>query len=1387
MRKRGLTLIQKVLIAFILILVPIFIAITALFIQQRNELQSELFATLDRVADEREAYLLLYIEMSKVRIQDFSTDNYIVSTLEDITDRKAGGRALSDYIARHKLPLLRTVYRMSVLTAPDGIVLASTLSGFEGRDFSKEEFFLKGREGLSVVEIDRGFGETPELAFSAPIYSRRDGGRLLGVITGFMDLSRLRELFTGEFIMELGALSWNPPPWKTMEIYIVNRDKLMLTESRFIPDAVLRQQVDTLPVRACLEENREVTGIYEDYRGLESVGASMCLPSLGWTIIAEVDTEEVFQPVRSFQWNIVFLIIVVLLFIGALVSYFLMIIMAQVRKLMAGATAVAVGDYTIRVPVRGRDEMGALTEAFNEMAGSIEARTNELRKEREALADSQRIARLGSWEWDIANDAAAWSEETYRIFGLAPSARAPAFRDFIVFVHPADREELERKVMEALRTGMHYTHEHRIIRTDGAERIVHEEAEVEKDESGNPVRMSGTVQDITEHRRAEMALAESELRYRTLIESLQEGIIALDERASIIYVNLRMAEMLGYTVQEMMGLKLFDIMGEAEAERARERLGRRRRGITETFEAEYLKKDGGTLYVAVAAAPLMEGGAYRGSVAGVIDITQRKLAEDALRESEARLRAILEGMGNPVFIQDMEGRMLFVNSAFLAGLEVRPEEVLGKTIFDIFPPEVARELHEDDLKAMEADEPIQFEDEVPLPDGLHYALTTKFTLRDKEGKKYAMCGVVTDITPLKRAEEALRESEERLRAILENMGNPVYMRDMDGKLIFVNKVLLKLLGAKRKEDVYGKTIFEEMPGEVAEELHRTDLVAMAADMPVTFEETVPFADGLHYQIVTKFTLKNASGSKYALCGVITDITPLKRAEEAVRESESRLRAILENMGNPMFMQDMEGRLIYVNNIFLSNLGAEEKEVYGKTVFDIFPPEVAEELHKDDLKAIESDVPIQVENEIPLPDGLHYALATKFALRDREGKKYALCAVVTDITPLKRAEEALRRSESSLREAQHIAHLGNFEHDVTTDMLYISDEVYRIFGRRKGELENLMDFTSAVHPDDLEMVREAMRGLLYEGRPYSVDYRILRPGGEERIVHSEAECILDKEGRPVRMTGIILDITERKRAEEEVRKLNIELEKRVEERTAELKRAMEGLSAANREIETFTYSVAHDLRSPLRLVDGFSMLLVKKQREKLDKDAQDQIMRIREAVKRMGELIDDLLNLSYVMRAEITYESVDVSALARSIAGNLVKAEPERVASFHIEEGLKARGDGKLLKLVLENLLGNAWKFTSKIPSPRIELGVTGHEDGRMIFHVKDNGAGFDMKHADRLFHPFQRLHPSDEFPGTGIGLATVQRIIQRHGGRVWAEGEPGRGAAFYFTLQKGDG
>ena len=259
-----------------------------------------------------------------------------------------------------------------------------------------------------------------------------------------------------------------------------------------------------------------------------------------------------------------------------------------------------------------------------------------------------------------------------------------------------------------------------------------------------------------------------------------------------------------------------------------------------------------------------------------------------------------------------------------------------------------------------------------------------------------------------------------------------------------------------------------------------------------------------------------------------------------------------------------------------------------------------------------------------------------------------------------------------------------------------------------------------------------------------------------------------------MEDLVLEIDERKKAEEEISKLNEELEQRVIQRTAELE-------AANKEIESFAYSVSHDLRAPLRSLDGFSQAVLEDCKDKLDEQGKDYLQRIRYNSQHMAELIDDILKLSRVTRAEMSKKPVDLSVIAKSIATELKEREPNRQVEFIITEGLAAKCDKRLIKVVMNNLFYNAWKFTSKHTSARIEFGALNQEN-ETTFFVRDDGAGFESAYAEKLFGAFQRLHTTKEFEGTGIGLATVQRIISRHGGKVWAEGAVEKGATFYFTL-----
>jgi signal transduction histidine kinase len=283
------------------------------------------------------------------------------------------------------------------------------------------------------------------------------------------------------------------------------------------------------------------------------------------------------------------------------------------------------------------------------------------------------------------------------------------------------------------------------------------------------------------------------------------------------------------------------------------------------------------------------------------------------------------------------------------------------------------------------------------------------------------------------------------------------------------------------------------------------------------------------------------------------------------------------------------------------------------------------------------------------------------------------------------------------------------------------------------------------------------------------------GGVEKIIQGRArELITD--GRRYGAVVVFSDITAEYRAEQELRRLNDTLERRVAERT-------EALALSNRELESFSYSVSHDLRAPLQVIDGFGQALMTRYLAQLDDRGRHYLQRIGENTRQMGQLIDDLLSLARVTRTPLCREAVDLAPRARRVVEQLRQRDPHRSVTVEIDDAIPAVGDPGLLSIVLDNLIGNAWKFTSHRPSAHIRVGSSETPHGERIYHVADDGAGFDMTYAGKLFNPFQRLHAAAEFPGTGIGLATVQRVVARHGGRVWAEAEPGGGATFRFTLK----
>jgi PAS domain S-box-containing protein len=350
--------------------------------------------------------------------------------------------------------------------------------------------------------------------------------------------------------------------------------------------------------------------------------------------------------------------------------------------------------------------------------------------------------------------------------------------------------------------------------------------------------------------------------------------------------------------------------------------------------------------------------------------------------------------------------------------------------------------------------------------------------------------------------------------------------------------------------------------------------------------------------------------------------------------------------------------------------------------------------------------------------------------------------------------------------------GVFIADSKGTILYGNPAAFRLLGYTEQDVEQgLLNILQFIVPEEREAAIANIRKTLNK-QPSGNRYTMLRKDGSPFPVYINA-MVMTKEGQPVGFCGMVIDSTKQQKLEEQLKQTNALLEQRIVERTRQL-------AAANQELEAFSFSVSHDLRSPLRSLDGFSTLLREEYYDQIDENGQNYLNRISAAAKRMGKLIDDLLRLSRITRSDMRFEDVDLSGMANKIMEDLQNETHERQVKWIIPSGLQVRADPVLLKIALTQLLNNAWKFTRQVPEACIEFGVSQRE-GKGVYFIRDNGIGFDMAHAGKLFVPFQRLH-SDDYEGDGIGLAIAQRVIRRHGGVMWAEAGVQKGAVFYFTL-----
>ncbi|HEX8699156.1 MAG TPA: PAS domain S-box protein [Myxococcaceae bacterium] len=498
-----------------------------------------------------------------------------------------------------------------------------------------------------------------------------------------------------------------------------------------------------------------------------------------------------------------------------------------------------------------------------------------------------------------------------------------------------------------------------------------------------------------------------------------------------------------------------------------------------------------------------------------------------------------------------------------------------------------------------------------------------------------------------------------------------------------------------------------------------------------------------------------------------------------------IRAIIDNISEGVAIADENGIFIYNNPFSQQVFGATENDntrpEEWQSRFGIFRPDMRTPFPLEELpvmKALQGmetrDVGLFIRNP-RVPEGRHVSCSC-LPVRDETGRLLGVMALTRDIDKQHRIEEEKRRTEQHFRVLVETAQEGIWTIDAEWRTTYVNQYMARMLGYRADEMlgVHLSRFFDQENMQEarlnLEKQDEAPRGKVE-------DRCFLRKDGTPIWTSISTTPLFDEQGCYTGSLAMVTDITQRRAAEEQIRQLNAQLEQRIADRTAQLE-------FSNRELEAFAYTVAHDLRAPLRSVASFSDALVEDCGDKLDELGRDYLRRIVNGSKRMSELIDGILSLSRVNSTELAPRKSDLSSMARSIIEQLQGVRPERPVKVTIQDGLVDQGDPQLLRMVLENLLGNAWKFTRDRNPAEIEFSATRDEQGLRIYQVRDNGAGFDMAYQDKLFGVFQRLHAQKEFEGNGVGLATVQRIVRRHGGRVWGEGELGKGARFFFTLNE---
>jgi PAS domain S-box-containing protein len=630
---------------------------------------------------------------------------------------------------------------------------------------------------------------------------------------------------------------------------------------------------------------------------------------------------------------------------------------------------------------------------------------------------------------------------------------------------------------------------------------------------------------------------------------------------------------------------------------------------------------------------------------------------------------------------------------------------------------------------------------------------------------------------MERTEE-IKLSEESYRGLFNSVQDAIYIQDANGVFLDVNEGAVSMYGYERNE-IIGKTPeFVSAPG-------KNDMLDFSIIIPAVMNGTSRrfefWGKRKNGEIFPKDVrlFKGIYFGKPVIIALAQDITERRRAEESLRESEQRYRTIVEGLSIGIVIH-VDNSIVFVNKTLLSMMGTNSSSQFiGRSVIEFVHPEdrqkVINAIQSAFIKPNSSTSEKQsiIEERFVKIDGSIITVEASALLITYQGKP-ALLVMINDITERKQAEESLRASEVYNRSLIDTSPNSTTVTDLKGYLVYANSQALQMYGHKPNKNiigKNVFEWVPVTNHN---LVKIKFGELLMGTVVRNLKLQLLKANGDPFWAEINASLVTDADGNPANFLIITSDITEKVRAENEIRSLNAELEDRVERRTAQLTEAVA-------ELEAFSYSVSHDLRAPLRSIDGYTAIFSERYKNNFDEEGKRLLSNVRNSIDKMDMLIKGLLTLSRIGRSELRFVELSMEKLIHTTYEECSTEETRKKIQFTISSLPTVMVDVALIQQVWTNLISNALKYSERQQHPQIEVGAT-KEDGRVVFYVKDNGAGFDPKYSNKLFGIFQRLHVDDEFKGVGIGLSIVKRIVQRHGGAVWAEGKTNEGAIFYFSI-----